>query len=106
MREAPSKSDGRPSSILPLALMGVGGGLALLLLVVFLIKGSGGSKMPPLNTVTGSVKRGSDGVANAMVILVPENSPLAVEFTMSGLTDDRGTVEIQTIERKTNRKRS
>src|SRR5262245_30782683 len=66
--------------------------------------GCSGSKMPPLNPVKGKATRAGSPVEFVSIRLLPE--PDMPEFSVMGLSNSSGEIEVYTIEAKTNRKKS
>jgi hypothetical protein len=61
--------------------------------------------MPDLQSVHGTVTNGRQPLANATVVLVPDDAAQAAAFTVSGVTDEQGNYTISTLEARHNRKR-
>lgn len=66
--------------------------------------GCRGSKMPPLNQVKGRATRGGVPVEFVMIRLVPDKD--MPDFSVMGLSNSSGEIDVYTIEGSTNRKKS
>jgi hypothetical protein len=70
------------------------------------LAGCTGSKLPDLHTVRGTVLKGKQPLAQALVALIPDDAESAAAFTVNGLTDEQGNFTVSTLEARTNKKRS
>jgi hypothetical protein len=78
--------------------------LASIGLIVLFAAGCRSSKMPPLNSVKGRATRGGAPVEFVMIRLIPDtNMP---DFSVMGLSDSSGEIDVYTIEGSTNRRKS
>jgi predicted transglutaminase-like cysteine proteinase len=73
-------------------------------LIVLVVAGCSGSKMPSLNRVKGHVTRNGTPVEFVSIHLVPETE--MPDFSVMGLSDASGDFDVYTLERRTNRRKS
>lgn len=70
------------------------------------VAGCRSSKIPKLHTVTGKIVRDNLPIANAAVKLVSDDKESAAQFSHVGFTNERGEFTIDTIEFRTNIRKS
>src|SRR5260221_177261 len=75
---------------------------ASLALMLVTVPGCKSSKIPALHPVHGTVTQGGQPLKDAIVVLEPDTPGVRTEFTINGISDANGNVQIRTIEARTN----